>query len=337
MTVCAVILAVGAANTVLACNVPVFRYALERWQADSYEVTLYHRGSLPAAEQATASALRDAANQYAANFSFTDVDVSGPTNIPLPWLTAAFPAAPQDLTIAWQGPFTADTGRFLLDSPARRELVRRLVRGDSGVWVLLDGDDATTSLVATELRQQEQKIAVLNVDPEDPRTEANRDLKIAFSILPVSRDNPEEKFFVSTLLNSGLDPGMAKGPILFPVFGRGRLLAGFAGNSLNVAAIAEAAMYMCGPCSCEIKAQHPGVDLLLAADWETSVAERVVQNPPLPPLVSLSTLAAAAKPHAQAPAPVQVTNMGRNIVVALTAILAAVIAGTLFILRRRRT
>ncbi len=26
-----------------ACNVPVFRYALERWEADHYEIVVFHR------------------------------------------------------------------------------------------------------------------------------------------------------------------------------------------------------------------------------------------------------------------------------------------------------
>ena len=30
-----------------ACQVPVFRYALERWQPDPYELVIVHKGSLP--------------------------------------------------------------------------------------------------------------------------------------------------------------------------------------------------------------------------------------------------------------------------------------------------
>ena len=33
-----------------ACNVPVFRYALERWAADHFEVVIFHRGPLGQAE-----------------------------------------------------------------------------------------------------------------------------------------------------------------------------------------------------------------------------------------------------------------------------------------------
>ena len=35
-----------------ACSVPVFRYALERWQADPYEVFVFHRGPLTTEQQA---------------------------------------------------------------------------------------------------------------------------------------------------------------------------------------------------------------------------------------------------------------------------------------------
>lgn len=337
---CGVLLAVGGVNGVLACSVPVFRYALERWPANGFEVTLYCRGSLPAPLHAAATALGDAAGQHAANFRLTVVDLSNPTNVPLPWLIAQFPGGAEgDGLPAWQGEFTTDTGRLLLDSPARRELVRRLVGGDSVVWVLLDGDAATTRLVETELRKQEREIALPEVDPQDPRTEGNRTLKIAFSILPVSRIDPAEQCFVSMLLNSAPGVDKAAGPILFPVFGRGRTLAGFSGSNLNIANIAGVTRYLCGPCSCEIKEQNPGMDLLVAADWEGSLAGCVVKDPPLPPLVSLATLAAASQaPTARPPpsAPVQ-TNGGlrRNLGIALAFLLAAVVAGTLLRLRRR--
>jgi hypothetical protein len=33
-----------------ACSVPVFRYALEKWPADAYLTTVFHRGPLTAAQ-----------------------------------------------------------------------------------------------------------------------------------------------------------------------------------------------------------------------------------------------------------------------------------------------
>ena len=35
-----------------ACNVPVFRFALERWRPDPYRLTVFHRGPLADAERA---------------------------------------------------------------------------------------------------------------------------------------------------------------------------------------------------------------------------------------------------------------------------------------------
>src|SRR5437764_1129210 len=40
-----------------ACNVPVFRYALDRWRPQSFEVLVFHKGPLAAKEDAAADRL----------------------------------------------------------------------------------------------------------------------------------------------------------------------------------------------------------------------------------------------------------------------------------------
>ena len=40
-----------------ACDVPVYRYALERWEADAYEVSVYHGAPLTAEQQAAVEVL----------------------------------------------------------------------------------------------------------------------------------------------------------------------------------------------------------------------------------------------------------------------------------------
>ena len=49
MTLAAFFLAAGPAS---ACNVPVFRYALERWKPDAYEVHVFHKGPLSERDRA---------------------------------------------------------------------------------------------------------------------------------------------------------------------------------------------------------------------------------------------------------------------------------------------
>src|SRR5213080_2106665 len=61
---CSCLLGVAAlllgAAPLAACNVPVFRYALDRWRPQSYEVVVFHKGPLGAKEKATLRALDEA-------------------------------------------------------------------------------------------------------------------------------------------------------------------------------------------------------------------------------------------------------------------------------------
>src|SRR5437763_9616576 len=63
-----------------ACNVPVFRYALEHWPADPYEFIVFHRGPLDPADQAVVDVLKKYEDDAAAgaNLHFHRVDLSQP-------------------------------------------------------------------------------------------------------------------------------------------------------------------------------------------------------------------------------------------------------------------
>ena len=56
-TVCLIFLA--AAVITKACQVPVFRYALERWQPDHYQLVIVHDGNLTREEQANVTYLEE--------------------------------------------------------------------------------------------------------------------------------------------------------------------------------------------------------------------------------------------------------------------------------------
>src|SRR5205807_1381286 len=51
--------------------------------------------------------------------------------------------------------------------------------------------------------------------------------------------------------------------------GRGIALYALVGKGITAENIAKAAGFLVGECSCEVRRQNPGVDLLMAADWET--------------------------------------------------------------------
>ena len=56
-TVCLFLLV--AAVVAEACQVPVFRYALERWQPDHYQLVIVHDGNLTSEEQADVNYLEE--------------------------------------------------------------------------------------------------------------------------------------------------------------------------------------------------------------------------------------------------------------------------------------
>lgn len=303
-----------SAVSLWACSVPVFRYALEKWPPDTYRATVFHRGPLSAAQEALARDLtRDGlAGRVHGNISLQTVDLA---QIPepellelwqqagtetLPWLVVRYPQASRLTDKIVSGPLTETTLKQAFDSPARQEITRRLGQGDSAVWVLLEigdrqRDDETTKLIETRLNYLAGVLKLPAIEAQDVAaglvTVPEGGLKLKFSLLRVSRSDPAESAFIQMLLGSEADLRDLKEPILFPVFGRGRALYALAGKGINHETLDEAATFLIGKCSCQVKELNPGVDLLLAADWDKLVKAQVTADQSLP---TLPTLAEAA-------------------------------------------
>src|SRR5713101_2078180 len=60
-----------------ACNVPVFRYALERWNPDSFVAVVFQREPFTAEQQAVVETLEKMGAGSAANLTVAKVNVSG--------------------------------------------------------------------------------------------------------------------------------------------------------------------------------------------------------------------------------------------------------------------
>ncbi len=306
----AVLAAMLSAVSLWACSVPVFRYALEKWAPDTYQATVFHRGPLSAAQEALARDLtRDGlAGRLHANISLQTVDLAE-TPAPellelwqqsgtqtLPWLVVRYPQASRLPGQILSGPLAEATLKQVFDSPARKEIARRLGQGDSAVWVLLEfGDrqrnDDTTKLVETRLNFLAGVLKLPAIEAQDVAaglvTVPEGGLKLAFSLLRVSRTDAAEETFVKMLLGSEADLGAIREPMLFPVFGRGRALYALAGKGINHETLDEAATFLIGKCSCQVKELNPGVDLLLAADWDRLVNAQSSAGRGLPTLPTL--------------------------------------------------
>lgn len=347
--IAAMSLLVIANSTTFACNVPVFRYGLERWPADAYEAVVFHHGELTAPQQEIVTALTRAGEQ-SANLVVATVDTAKEipepwreiwkplTNSTLPVMTLRYPSVGKPMNSWWSGPLSIETARALVDSPARRELAKRLLTGHSAVWVVLDGDDALMTRLDGELRKMEKELALPEPAPDDPQISNDVPLGIKFSTLRVSRADPSEAMFVRMLVGADSSFATEKGPLVFPVFGRGRALAGLTAENLTADTIVQIASFLCGACSCEVKSLNPGFDLLVAADWDAGLNGQVVKDPPLPPLVSLSTLAGTATkpalPSPPSPPPPAAHPLLQNLVIAVAIALIVIVGLTVWLKRQ---
>ncbi|MCB1234233.1 MAG: hypothetical protein KDM91_04095 [Verrucomicrobiae bacterium] len=317
-----------AGAAAMACQVPVFRFALERWSADQYRavVTPGASGKLSDAEQSAFDRLKTAATEAeaAANLRVYLADEASGASEPVATATAEarldlfYPEKIRGFATKpiWSGPLNEDTARKLLDSPIRREIVKKLLSGESAVWLLLESgeaekDDAALAAMEQANAQAREKLRV--PDGVVTRSQAetlpisapvNADdvlrsevpLKIDFSVLRIGRDDPAEALFRAMLLNIEDDlREFSAEPMVFPVFGRGRLLEPLIGRGVSDINALDYATYICGACSCEVKDQNPGMDLLISANWDAAlVGSEIVMEKILPPLEGTAILMQAA-------------------------------------------
>lgn len=373
MPVLSAILALAGAEA-LGCSIPVFRYALERWPAEPYLAVVFHKGALSAEQEKVVEALRKGANteDAPANLEVHAVDVAEKMSkeaeaiwkqegeaAELPRLVVLYPHSTGVPERAWAGPLNGANAAALLDSPARQALAKRLLAGDCAVWLLVESgdkakDDAAAKLLAAELKKLEDVLELprgmdFGFDDEPPPgapdepAPREENLKVAFSVVRVSRSDPAERVFLDTLLGVHEELKKERGVLAFAVFGQGRALPPLVGDGIEADNIADVCAFVVGPCSCQVKAMNPGWDLLIAADWSAVFEGREPVEPSPPELAgSVSApLPKAAEGAPEAPVaavPAAASGGGpllRNLLLAVAAGIAVLAIASLVLLRRR--
>lgn len=307
------------------CNVPVFRYALEHWSPDAFEVVVAHRGPLGAedakiladfeknlrSEELPANAILRKIDVAARPEALKKMGLAAPPEDQLPWMAVLYPHSTRIPEPLWSGKLAAGPAGKILDSPARRDLVKRLLEGHSAVWILLEGgkreqDEAAAALLERELARLEKtlKLPELSTDPSDRISAEAVPLKLDFSLLRVSRRDPKEEMLVRMLLRSEPDLEGREEPMVFPAFGRGHILEALVGAGIEKDNVAEYGAFVVGPCSCQVKQLNPGLDLLVAADWLGALGNTAPEPPPVvEPLPILASRPAASPAPVPQPAP----------------------------------
>lgn len=304
------------ASVAYACNIPVFRYALENWQPDPYRVAVVHRGTLSADEQNVFRELQQANSNPArpANITVFELDLDAEPSddsrrempaefeelvrtefaedkLDQPKIALYFPKAMGPSI--WQSELSKANADRLVDSPIRRTVTERIADGQSAVWILIKSGDAEKDAIAEQTLVEKLKLAneeVLLPDQslieseEEFRADNPIELRVEFSLLTVSRDDPAEEPFVAMLLNSEEDLTEFEEPIAVPIFGRGRTYFALVGKGINEDTILENCGFVCGACSCQVKQANPGIDTLMAYDWSAKITGSAMREPELPEL-----------------------------------------------------
>ncbi|MDD2600987.1 MAG: hypothetical protein PHO37_17480 [Kiritimatiellae bacterium] len=259
---------------VCACDIPVFEYALKMWPPDAYELVVVHRdgegaaGLLEQLRQAASGFANIAVRETAPELAQEKYGVlpEGEQSGALPWLIVRYPVRMDTRRLLWSGPAAADEVNPWMDSPMRRKISRLLLNRSVGVWVFLESsdrakDEAAYARLESELSRLERVMKI--------QDERGTESDVTFEILRLSRHDPAEKMLLLMLTQSEPDlESLHAEPMVFPVYGRGIVLYALVGAGINSVTITETAEFLSGECSCEIKSQNPGLELLMTAEWE---------------------------------------------------------------------
>ena len=298
----------------VTCQIPVFRYALERWSPDLFSVLVLHHSPLSAENLSLVDRLKQSASEpeRPANIEVQLLDLNENPQYSreflageysrdqYPLMVVHYPQWVKTNRLAWTGTLSSESVEALIDSPVRRAIVERISEGESAVWVLIEsGDQSKDDAAANRLRenlgllQQRLRLPSREMIESDEafQPETQVELRLAFSILRLKHDDPAEVIFASLLINSEPDLHQFSEPIAIPIFGQGRSYFALVGQGINTQTITDSCQFLTGACSCQVKEQNPGADLVFAANWRQIITGTAIQSQPLPDLMSMAALA----------------------------------------------
>jgi hypothetical protein len=303
-----------SATLATACQVPVFRYALERWESDSYRLFVVTPKALDAAQT---KLLTDFTKQSQhANLQLNILNTSKLTDAQL-WKLPSIDTSVTSSQLALYPPtshpnkspivtlpLTRENLNITLQSPIRKKIVKHIISGSSCVWlVLYQGDLKKAQSIQAKLNTHLQKVektihipdGIIGTEERHKITDSTDledvlrssiPLKIAFTSLLIDRNDPAEKTFIATLLANSPPAITQNGEtLIIPIFGRGRQLPPMPASRLAYSSILNGCQYLCGACSCQVKEQNPGFDLLINENWPSHLTTGLaVIDKTLPPL-----------------------------------------------------
>ncbi|MCH2209057.1 MAG: hypothetical protein MK132_24780 [Lentisphaerales bacterium] len=166
-----------------ACEVPVFRYALERWERDLYKVFVIHRGELSAEEKDNFEKLQKSSIGFGGHTNLVVFSVNLENekeaenfNTTYPTLKDIQPADKAKMVLLypnitkvyypiWQGDLNKGNLRELLEPQATGELMKGILQGYSSTFLLMESgnkesDEKAALEVQKAIEQLKEKLEI---------------------------------------------------------------------------------------------------------------------------------------------------------------------------------
>jgi len=291
----------GLVTQSLACSTPVYRYAMYRWFPAPYRVIYMHEAEPSDADlklHAAIEAYGDYDKQKFANIELmlTDLkknpDLKGwPSFIKKQWEEGHDGTLPTYMVVSplgdilHIGELDETEIKAMVASAARDQMMKYLAEGKTCAYVLLTSSDAKKNDAAERIVQKAIKAVDSGEiefydgelpywDEEEEEEEEEKEKKSPHSIgfVKVDRESKSERWLVRSLLSTEPDLKDIDEPMVFAVFGRGRAFPPYLGKGVTYDNMLDYFSEVTGACSCTVKDQNPGIDLLMSNNWD-AVAE----------------------------------------------------------------
>ncbi len=246
-----------AAVISLACTTRVSEWVLLNSAAHQYSLIYFHKGSV--SESVKKQNQKLAEEISTSNIQFNTI--SG-----------------QEITepyygLYYEGRFFSkykkvDDLRGLSSSPLREKIADELMAGKLCVMLFLK----------TDIKEKDEK----GLNTLRGAIESSPFGKI-ITVVELSRNNGEEHHFTSLLLNVEDDLKDIQEPMLFGIFGRFKALEPLLGRGISEENIHLMIDYFTAECSCLIKDDLPGTDILSPDQWEnpqTALLNKIIDDNP---------------------------------------------------------
>jgi hypothetical protein len=157
-----------------------------------------------------------------------------------------------------------------------RDLIRQGAAGELGIEPAFEEPDYSEPTVPPTEKTEPRADDAETADEEEAAPES----QFQIGLVKVDRSDPAERWFLRSLLKVEADlEKLSEDPMVFFAYGRGRVMWPYVGKGITADNVLGEVFFLSGPCSCQVRDQNPGVDLLMHWDWEATAEAMAATDP----------------------------------------------------------